>query len=88
MSCCRKKTQTPCSNCRRTNYQGVDSMDPLKAYESGIINKERYKALTGQPAPGTLEATASIATSQSWFWPGVAVAAIGGLAVFSSKKGK
>lgn len=82
MSCCRK-TQAPCSNCRRTNYRGVDDMDPLKAYESGLITKERYQALTGQHAPGTLGAT-----SQSWFWPGVAVAAIGGLAVFSSKKGK
>lgn len=87
MSCCRKKTQTPCSNCRRTNYRGVDEMDPLKAYELGMISKERYQELTGQltgqHAPGTLGAT-----SQSWFWPGVAVAAIGGLAVFSSKKGK
>ena len=76
------------SCCRRNPYAGAEDMDPGEAYRLGLITADRYRELTGAYAPGTLAEKTGGITKKPWFWPGVAVAAIGGLAVFADKKGK
>ena len=87
-SCCRRNPK-PCTSCRRNPGYGVaDTMDPLVAYNQGIITADRYYELTGEHAPGTPADRTGGLTEKSWFWPGVAGATIGGLAMFADKKGK
>ena len=88
MSCCRRKNPKPCSNCRRNAgaYGVQPGMDPLIAYQQGIITDDRYHELTGEWPEGTFQAATGGVTKKSWFWPAAAAAAIGGIAMMSKDK--